>query len=286
MPRELLDIDIDEISLVDVPAIRKKFLIVKNKKEDMQNAIDKDRGDSDIKNLKEKEVLKVEELIKIYKNLTEDNEDFSKEQLELLKKLSDEAVSAIKGALNILNKFKGDFSQELKDAVAVLAKYATKPYPYPYPAKKSDEDLEKAGKKISKDTLNAIKKAIKILSDALSKGDETKKAITILSDLLSEEEKKALKKTDEEKERDDKEKERDEKFDSAIKEATETKEKLEKSLGEKDEKIADLTKRLETLEKAKGSKKQIEGQDEEDGDGDVKKSDDPWPSFANIGQEE
>ncbi|GAI97545.1 unnamed protein product, partial [marine sediment metagenome] len=50
--------------------------------------------------------------------------------------------------------------------------------------------------------------------------------------------------------------------------------------------ISELTKRLETLEKAKGTKKQIEGQDDEDGDGDVKKSDDPWPSFANIGQEE
>ena len=55
--------------------------------------------------------------------------------------------------MNILNKFKGDFSQELKDAVAVLAKFVAKPYPYPYPAKKSDEDLEKTGKKISKVTL-------------------------------------------------------------------------------------------------------------------------------------
>jgi len=120
----------------------------------------------------------------------------------------------------------------------------------------------------------------------ISKGDETKKAITILSDLLSEEEKKNLKKTDEEreraeqeKERADKEKERDEKFDSAIKDATGTIEKLSKDLGEKDKSISELTKRLETLEKAKGTKKQIEGQDEDDGDGEVKKSDKPWPSF-------
>jgi len=171
----------------------------------------------------------------------------------------------------VLTKFKGDMSKELQDAIAVLAKFTAKyPYPYPYPAKKNDEDLEKAGRKISKDTLEAIKKAINILSDALSKGDETKKAISILSDLLSEEEKKALKKADEDKEK-------DEKIDSAIKEAKETKEKLEKVLGEKDEKIVDLIKRLETLEKAKGTKKQIEGQDEDD-EG-VKKSDKPWPSF-------
>ncbi len=286
MPRELMDIDIDEISLVDIPAIKRKFLIVKKDKKDMQKTSDKDQDNSDIENLIKEGKLEMKELIEIYKSLTNDQEDFTEEQLELMKKLSPEAINSIKGALNILNKFKGDFSQELKDAVAVLAKFVAKPYPYPYPAKKSDEDLEKAGKKISKDTLNAIKKAIKILNDVFSKGDETKKAISILSDLLSEEEKKALKKTDEEKERADKEKERDEKFDSAIKEATETIEKLGKDLGEKDESISELNKRLETLEKAKGTKKQIEGQDEEDGDGEVKKSDDPWPSFANIGQEE
>jgi len=161
----------------------------------------------------------------------------------------------------------------------MLAKWATKPYPYPYPAKKSDEDLEKTGKRISKDTLEAIKKAIKILNDVFSKEKETKEAISILSGLLSEEEKATLKKADQEKEKSYKEKERDEKFDSAIKNATETIERLEKDLGEKDKSIIELTKRLETLEKAKGTKKQIEGQDE---DGDIKKSDDPWPSF-NFG---
>jgi len=286
MPRELQDIDVDEISLVDIPAIRKKFLIVKKDKKDMQKISETDQDNSDIENLIKEGKLEMKELIELYKKLTGEEEDFSEKETELLKKLSDEAVSAIKGALNILNKFKGDFSQELKDAVAVLAKYVTKAYPYPYPAKKSDENLEKAGKKISKDTLNAIKKAIKILNEVFSKGDDTKKAISILSDLLSDEEKKALKKTDEEKERADKEKERadkekerDEKFDSAIKGATETIEKLGKDLEEKDKNISELTKRLETLEKAKGTKKQIEGQDEDDGDGEVKKSDKPWPSF-------
>ena len=286
MPRELVDIDVKEISLVDVGAIRKKFLIVKKDKNDMQKTSDKDQDDSDTKNLIKEGKLEMNELIEIYKSLTNDQEDFTEEHLELMKKLSPEAINSIKGALNILNKFKGDFSQELKDAVAVLAKFVSKPYPYPYPAKKSDEDLEKAGRKISKDTLAAIKQAIGILSGVLSKGDETKKAISVLSDLLSEEEKKALKKDDQEKEQSDKEKERDEKFDSAIKDATETIEKLGKDLGEKDKSISELTKRLETLEKAKGTKKQIEGQDEDDGDGEVKKSDDPWPSFANIGQEE
>jgi len=286
MPRELMDIDVDEISLVDIPAIKRKFLIIKKDKEDMQKSADKDQDNSDTKNLIKEGKLEMKELIEIYKSLTNDQEDFTEEQLELMKKLSPEAINSIKGALNILNKFKGDFSQELKDAVAVLAKFVAKPYPYPYPAKKSDEDLEKAGKKISKVTLEAIKKAIKILNDVFSKGDETKKAISILSDLLSEEEKKALKKTDEEKERadkekerDEKEKERDEKFDSAIKDATETIEKLGKDLEGKDKSISELTKRLENLEKAKGTKKQIEGQDEDDGDGDVKKSDKPWPSF-------
>ena len=277
MPRELVDIDVDEISLVDVPAIRKKFLIIKKDKKGMQKSADEDQDDSDIKDLIKEGKLEMNGLIEIYKSLTNDQEDFTEEQLEFLKKLSDEAINAMKGALNILNKFKGDFSQELKDAVAMLAKYVAKPYPYPYPAKKSDEDLEKAGRKISKDTLEAIKKAIGILNSLLAKGEGTKEAISILSDLLSEEEKKALKKADEEKERTDKEKERDEKFDSAIKDATGTIEKLSKGLEEKDKSISELTKRLETLEKAKGTKKQIEGQDEDDGG--VKKSDKPWPSF-------
>ena len=277
MPRELVDIDVDEISLVDVPAIRKKFLIIKKDKKGMQKSADEDQDDSDIKDLIKEGKLEMNGLIEIYKSLTNDQEDFTEEQLEFLKKLSDEAINAMKGALNILNKFKGDFSQELKDAVAMLAKYVAKPYPYPYPAKKSDEDLEKAGRKISKDTLEAIKKAIGILNSLLAKGEGTKEAISILSDLLSEEEKKALKKADEEKERTDKEKERDEKFDSAIKDATGTIEKLSKGLEEKDKSISELTKRLETLEKAKGTKKQIEGQDEDDGG--VKKSDKSWPSF-------
>lgn len=282
MPRELVDIDVDEISLVDIPAIRKKFLIVKKDKKGMQKTSETDQDNSDTKNLtKEEELMKVNELIELYKKLTGDEEDFSEKETELMKKLSDEAVSAIKGALNILNKFKGDFSEELKDAVGVLAKYVTKAYPYPYPAKKSDEELEKAGRKISKDTLAAIKKAIGILNSVLSKGDDTKKAISVLSDLLSDEEKKALKKADEAKEKADEAKERDEKFDSAIKDAKETIEKLEKGLGEKDKNISELTKRLETLEKAKGTKKQIEGQDDDDDDGDgkVKKGDDKWPSF-------
>jgi len=171
MPRELQDIDVDEISLVDIPAIRRKFLIVKKDKKDMQKTSETDQDNSDIENLIKEGKLEMKELIELYKKLTGEEEDFSEKETELLKKLSDEAVSAIKGALNILNKFKGDFSQELKDAVAVLAKYVTKAYPYPYPAKKSDENLEKAGKKISKDTLNAIKKAIKILNEVFSKGD-------------------------------------------------------------------------------------------------------------------
>ena len=51
MPRELLDIDIDEISLVDIPAIKRKFLIVKKDKKDMQKSIEQRQGDSDIENL-------------------------------------------------------------------------------------------------------------------------------------------------------------------------------------------------------------------------------------------
>jgi hypothetical protein len=262
MPRELVNIEVNEISLVDIPAIKRKFLIVKKGK-DMQKSTDKDQDNSDIENLIKKGELKMKELIEFYKNLTGDNVDFNEPQLEFLKKLTDESVKDIKDAISTLNKYKGDFSKDLQDAVSMLAKWATKPYPYPYPAKKSDEDIAKAGAKFSKDTIDALKKVIEDL-------------ITI----LPENERWNLKKSEETAGKDTDVKIKDA-IEKVEKQTAETTSKLEAKLGEKDKSISELTKRLDTLEKVKGIKKQIEGQDLGDGDGDedLRKSKKLWPSF-------
>jgi len=261
MKRELVDIDVNEISLVDIPSIRKKFLIIKKDK-NMQKASEINQDDSD-KNLIKEGELKMKELIEFYKSLTGDNEDFKEPQIEFLKKLTDASIKDIKDAISTLNKYKGDFSKDLQDAVSMLAKWATKPYPYPYPAKKSDDDIAKAGAKFSKDTIDALKKVIEDL-------------ITI----LPENERWNLKKSEVTNGKDTDVKIKDA-IEKVEKQTAETISKMEEKLGEKDKSISELTKRLETLEKAKGTKKQIEGQDDDgdDGNKDVKKSEKPWPSF-------
>jgi len=182
-------------------------------------------------------------------------EDFSEEEFEKAqKKLDEKVVNALKGALNILNKYKGDFPDELKKAVGILAKHAG----YGNSAQKSKEPykleevlevlekthLEKAGAKLSKNTREQIQKAIdalkKLLDADLKKGEgdgELKKEL--------EEIKESIKKLGEKGKDEDLKKELDK-----------------------------ITKRLETIEKAKGIKKSIDG--DEDGDGKEKPK---WSGF-------
>ena len=91
-----MDIDVDEISLVDIPAIKRKFLIIKKDKEDMQKSADKDQDNSDTKNLIKEGKLEMKELIEIYKSLTNDQEDFTEEQLELMKNLVPRPLIALR----------------------------------------------------------------------------------------------------------------------------------------------------------------------------------------------
>lgn len=295
--RELKDIDVEEVSFVDVPAVKKKFMIVKR-----GDSFDKNQDDSQ-KNKLEKELKQqMDELIELYK-ATVDTE-LTDEEKEILKALSPEDLKKVQDALAVLKKYKDELPDDLKKEIATLAKFAVRypypypypprtryPYPYPYPVKKDDkeeEDLEKAGRKISKDTLNAIKKAIGILNGVLSKGDETKQAISILSELLPEGERKTKKVAKSEEE---------EKMtvnlsldDIGLKEELEKmgkdiKDSFEKALVERDKKIEELNKglenmgelkeRLKKVEEVKGAKKSLE---EEKGK-DVKKKDVKWPSF-------
>ena len=214
---------------------------------------------------------------------------FAPEEFELEKaELSDKALNAIKGALKLISKYKGDFPDDLKGAVGVLAKYAS--YGYGYPAKKKEEvkkedkegdkDVEKSGKALSKDTVGKIKNVVKAINSLSS-------VLKALNDLLPEEDREKLEKSVVVEGKD-----ADKEFKDALDGISDIAKKLEKKLEEKDQaieklgedlkgkdkSISELSKRLEPLEKDKGIKKTIEGQD--DGGDDDNRPKKKWSSFG------
>jgi hypothetical protein len=139
MPRKLFDIDVDEISLVDRTANRKKFAIIKRR-------------------------INVDEYIALLKSLMGD--ELKPEDIAKAKEIPEDALKAIKGALNTLSKFKDDYPQDILAAIKALTKYAS----YGYPEQKSEdlgkEDIEKIGARLSKATLEELKK-VQELIDAI-----------------------------------------------------------------------------------------------------------------------
>lgn len=267
--RRLEDIDPNEVSIVGLPATRKKFLFFKQDMQELLDTSEDMQGDSDIEKRRELNKMNLnEELQKLLNNYFDEEVSFDPEEFEFEKaKLSDKALNALKGALNLINKYKADFPDDLKKAVGVLAKYSS--YGYGYPAKKSDdnEDINKSGKTLSKDTVGKVKNVVKVFNELQS-------VIKALNELLPEEDQKKLKKSDATDGKD-----ADEEFKGALDEVTDIAKKLEKKLEEKDQTIEKLGKRLETVEKEKGIKKGIDSQDGDDGD-DSSKSKKKWSSFG------
>ena len=141
MVRRLTDIDLEEVSLVDEGAVKRKFLIVK----------------------KQNKEVKVDELTL---------EDV--EEAEVEKKLSEKGTNAIKGALKILKPYMDELTPKMKEAVGVLAGAAgygeAEGYEYAEPKK---EETEKAGRKLSKTTVEKIQSIIKELSSLIEEVKET-----------------------------------------------------------------------------------------------------------------
>jgi len=238
MPRKLKDIDVAEISLVDNAANQLKFFILKRRQQ-------------------------MDEFIELLKSfMGEDDEEFklSEEDIAKAGKLDAKAIKAIQGALNILNKYKDVYPADVLKAIKTLTKYAS--YGYSYPAAKSEDiieeltDVEKAGRKLSKATIEQLRKALEILGSLIKeKEDDVTKGEKLSPEIIAKLEKLA--------EYEKKEKERKEK------------EKLEKEK-EREELIKQLKERIEKLEKSKGIKKSIDAQDDdEDKDKGVK-----WPSLV------
>lgn len=155
MPRPLKDIDVDEISLVDAGAVRKKFYIKKRRS--------------------------LMDLIELLKDFLGEDTELTDEEIEKAGKLSEEAAKAISSAVSALNKFKDDFPPEILSALKTLTKFAS----YGYPAKKAEEvdflkemvDLEKAGARLSKATIEDLKKVAAIVEKLIGASeDKVKKA--------------------------------------------------------------------------------------------------------------
>lgn len=252
MPRKLIDIDTDEISLVDKAANRKKFAFKK------ENSMDP-------------------ELIALFKSIG--MEDPTEQEIAKAKELSAEATKAIKGALNILSKYKDDMPPDVLTAIKTLTKYAS----YGYPEKKESEELskeaiEKIGARLSKATLEELQKIKGLLDGVDTKAlrkvqdliNELIKGATVEKkyDALPEDVRKRLAKLDSIEEADEAEKAKLEKAD---------KEKIDGLVKGLDDFKKEFSEKLDKLAKARGFKKSLDGQE----DVNLKKEEegDLWPSL-------
>ena len=167
MPRKIFDINIDEITLCKSPANRKKFFLKKSQEKPMKEFIE---------NLKK---FVAEEDEDVEKALTE-------EQVAKAEKVGDKEAKALKEALDIVSQYE-DIPDDLEGAIMILVKQASFDYP------EIEEDVSKAGAKLSKTTQAQIKSALDHIKDG-------PKAIEILKTLLGEKVEDTKKKADGDKE--------------------------------------------------------------------------------------
>lgn len=140
--RKLVDLSIDEVSLVDLPANRRKFLVIKSE-------------------------AFMDELLEKLSKMIETPEG----AVERLKGLDAQTLDAIKSAVSVLEKVFDDLPDDLKEAVRVLMKYAVYGYGYPPPAAepaKADEKKAEDDAAISK-RIDEVAKSVEALSEMVSK---------------------------------------------------------------------------------------------------------------------
>ena len=247
--RKLKNIKLKEVSFVKTPANRRTFLFFKSAHGGHETG--------------EEQGKEVEIMDKELKELLEaflDEEIDEDEEIEKAGKLTEKVVNAIKGVLRILNKYKDALPDDAKSAVDTLAKLATTKYPYPKPYKKGEEDdLEKAGKKLSKATIEKLLAVRKLIDDLLPEGikkmaeEEDKDELAF--EMLQKMHDKLFASDDDEEDKEDEE------------DNGET--------GDVMKLLKGIDSRLEKLEKMKGKKQELddEKEEEEDDEGD------PFPSI-------
>jgi len=148
MARKIIDIDVEEVSIVDAAANKSRFAIIKRRE-------------------------MMEEFVKLVKSLVGD--ELTEEELEKVSKqeLPADQLKAVSSALSTLSKYKADFPADILGAIKTLAKYTAAPAA-PAEAKRkgeevAKEDMEKIGARLSKATLSELQK----ISDML-KGIDVK----------------------------------------------------------------------------------------------------------------
>jgi hypothetical protein len=322
MPIKLEEIEPDEISIVGVPATKRKFLFkkadvssgartlpngiitcphcdheealidfIKSASEECpecgENLIDSDTEIAFKK--KEDRMKKLSDIIKAF--LEDDDEELTDEELELIekaeKKIPPDAQKALKGAITLLSKYKAQYPDDIKSAINTLAKFAAYGYGAEKAADEDDEDVKKAGAKLSKDTVSKLKKILALIEKA-------PEALKLLKEMLPTDAKKSdlenkvdkllieidgLKKGLGDEDEDDEDEDEDVK---------KKKKKVKKDDEDEDEileKLENLEKTINKIAKQKGIKKSIAGQDddeEDEEDTDVKKKGKSWSfSFAS-----
>jgi hypothetical protein len=201
----------------------------------------------------------MENFLKEIKVLYEDGEF----EVEKAGKIPEDAMKAITGALNILNKYKSDFPADVLDAIKTLGKYASYGYGYPAKKEKADDgeiDVEKIGAKLSKATLEELKKIQTILEGLIGTAE------VIKMEKLPEDIRKKVEEYDRIK------KEEQEKLKQADAAKIKTLEDKIKALEEENAKLKD------ELKTKKGIQKGIKGQDADKGD----EKTILWPSLTST----
>jgi len=167
VPRKLFDIEISEITLCKSPANRKKFFI---------------------KKMEDKSMLEfIEELKKFAAEEDEDIEKaLTKEEVAKAERIGEKEAKALMEALGIVSQYE-DIPDDLEGAIKTLVEKAS----YDYPV--VEEEVGKAGAKLSKTTQAQIKMALEHIKDG-------PKAIDILKTLLGIETKKTEKKKEDDEE--------------------------------------------------------------------------------------
>lgn len=189
-----------------------------------------------------KEEMKVKELLKQYFG----------EDVELKKEESE----AIEKSLEVINEYKESFPEELKKSVGIVMKNALL---------ESEVKTSEESEGEPKDKADVKKK------ESVKKKDDEK--VELSEDKISEIVKAVMKGLVPEKKEESKEEGKEETV------ITKKLDEIKEGISKKDESIGKLTERLEAVEKIKGIKKQIDGQEEEGEDGADGKKKVLWKSF-------
>jgi hypothetical protein len=248
MARKLTEIDVAEISLVDAAANRKKFYIIKRGKT-MKTIINL------LKSVLGEEGLTAEEITKAEAAI-----------------MPEGTAEAVGGALAVVDQYKNTFPEAVEAAVQTLIKSAVLGY-----QPEGEASIEKVGARLSKATLEEVKKIRECIDSTLGGVKALKQAKAIADGLIGDG-------VPDDKEKSDKYaglppevRARLEKLDDIEAQAAEDlKKAADKRVTDLEEAVKAQKAEIEALKKTKGISKAAKGQGDADDEG-VAKKDEPYP---------